>query len=324
MKSYWLTHTPQGVVFETRDLPVPQPGPGQIVVRMHAASMNRGELLGAIARHRADTAKPAGSDGAGEVHAVGQGVTGFKVGDRVMIRARGCFAEYVATNAGLASPIPPALDWVQAAAVPVGFITAWEALVQYGRLKAGETALIVGASSGVGVAAIQIAHALGARVIGTTGSQQKLATLRELGADVALCARGNDFSPSVKDVTGGKGADVAVNLVGGTAFPATLRSLADFGRIAIVGYVDGVLTTELDLEAVHGKRLEIFGISNSPLTPAMRIDATAGFNRDVLPALADGRIKPVVDSVFALDDIVAAKARVDSGALIGKVVLRFD
>jgi NADPH:quinone reductase-like Zn-dependent oxidoreductase len=125
-------------------------------------------------------------------------------------------------------------------------------------------------------------------------------------------------------MTGGKGVDLAVNLVGGTVFAACQRSLANFGRLAIVGYVDGVMTTPLDLEAAHGKRHEIFGISNAPLAPAMRAEATRGFNRDVMPAIADGRIVPVVDRVFPFDQLPAAKAYVDAGAQIGKVVIRLD
>lgn len=324
MKSFWITHAGDGAVLETREVPVPQAGRGQLVVRVRAASLNRGELLGTISRHRADHAKPAGSDAAGEVHAVGEGVTTFKPGDRVMVRGRGCFAEYVVTDAGLASPIPAQLSWEQAAAVPVAFITAWEATIEYGRLKCGEALLIAGVSSGVGVAALQIGKAIGARVLGVSGSPQKLATLRDLGLDVAICARGTDFSAEAVAATGGRGVDVAVNLVGGTAFRPCQRSLADFGRLAIVGYVDGVMTAELDLEAAHGKRLEIFGVSNSPLSPQMRAAATAGFERDVLPAIADGRIQPIVDRVFPFAELPAAKSYVDANAQIGKVIVRLD
>jgi NADPH:quinone reductase-like Zn-dependent oxidoreductase len=124
--------------------------------------------------------------------------------------------------------------------------------------------------------------------------------------------------------TGGKGADLAVNLVGGTVFDACQKSLANFGRLAVVGYVDGVMTAPLDLEAVHGKRHEVFGISNAPLTPAMRAEATRGFNRDVMPAISDGRIEPVIDRVFPFDELPAAKAYVESNAQLGKVVVRLD
>jgi NADPH:quinone reductase-like Zn-dependent oxidoreductase len=241
-----------------------------------------------------------------------------------MVRARGTFAEYVVVDPALATRVPPQLTWEQAAAIPISYVTAWEALVQFGRLKAGEWLLVAGASSGVGVASIQLGKVLGAKVIGVSTSPQKLARLRELGLDVGVFARGEDFSAQALEATGGKGVDLAVNLVGGTVFGACLRSLGNFGRLAIVGYVDGVMKTELDLEATHGTRLEIFGISNAPLTPAMRAEATVGFNRDVMPAIIDGRIVPVVDRVFAFDELPAAKAYVESGVQIGKVVVRLD
>ena len=324
MKSYWIRHEGKTGVLELREQPIPVPGPGQMLLRVRATSLNRGDLLGAIAFHRAAEGRPAGVDAAGEVNAVGEGVEGFQRGDRVMVRSRGCFAEYVLVDPALATPIPQHLSWEQAAAIPISYITAWEAIVQFGRLKAGEWLLVAGASSGVGVASIQLGKVLGAKVIGTSGSEAKLAKLRELGLDVGIRARGEDFSAQVLEATGGTGVDLAVNLVGGTVFAACQKSLGNFGRLAVVGYVDGVMRTELDLEATHGKRLEIFGISNAPLTPSMRAEATRGFNCDVMPAIADGRIAPVIDRVFRFDELPSAKAYVESDAQIGKVVVRLD
>ncbi len=321
MKSYWIRHEANRAVLELRELPIPEPGPGQMLLRVRATSLNRGDMLGAIAFHRAPEGRPAGVDAAGEVHAVGDGVMDFTRGDRVMARSRGCFAEYVLVDPALATPVPESFSWEQAAAIPISYVTAWEALVQFGRLRADETLLIAGASSGVGVASIQLGKVLGAKVIGISTSPAKLERLRALGLDAAICARGEDFSDRVLAATGGKGADLAVNLVGGTVFAACQRSLGKFGRLAVVGYVDGVMAAPLDLEATHGKRLEIFGISNAPLTPAMRAQATRGFNRDVMPAIADGRIVPVIDRVFPFDRLPEAKAYVESGTQIGKVVV---
>jgi NADPH:quinone reductase len=322
MKSYWIRNDGNKTVLELREAPVPQPGAGQLLLRVRAASLNRGDLLGAIAFHRAAGGRPAGVDAAGQVEALGEGVTEFKLGDRIMVRARGCFAEYVLVDAALATPVPRHLSWEQAAAIPISYVTAWEALMQYGRLKNNEWLLIAGASSGVGVACLQAAKYLGAKVIGVSGTAAKFEKLHALGLDVGICARGEDFSPRVLEATGGKGADLAVNLVGGSVFGACLKSLVNFGRLAVVGYVDGVMKAELDLEATHGKRLEIFGISNAPLTPALRAEATRGFNRDLMPAISDGRIMPVVDRLFPFDELPAAKAYVESGAHIGKVVVK--
>lgn len=324
MKCYWVRHEGNGAILDLRELPIPEPAPGQMLLRVRATSLNRGDLLGAIAFHRAGEGRPAGVDAAGEVYTVGEGVNDFRRGDRVMVRARGCFAEYVLVDPALATPIPPHLSWEQAAAVPISYVTAWEALIQFGRLKVGEWLLVAGVSSGVGVASLQLGKLVGAKVIGVSGSAAKLEKLRELGLDIGIRARGDDFSAGVLEATSGKGADLAVNLVGGTVFAACQKSLGNFGRLAVVGYVDGIMRTELDLEATHGKRLEIFGISNAPLTPAMRAEATRGFNRDVMPAIADGRIVPVIDRVFPFDQLPMAKAYVESDAQIGKVVVRLD
>jgi NADPH:quinone reductase len=321
LKSYWITRTAQGTALEARDVPVPRPGAGEILVRMKATSINRGDILATISRHSADEARPAGVDGAGEVCAVGTDVDGIAPGDRIMLRAKGCLAEYVAADASLVTRAPPNLSWEQAAAVPVVFITAYEALIQFGELRPGEWLLITGASSGVGVAALQTAKLIGARVIGVSGSEEKLVRLKALGLDVGIAAR-QGYAAAVRAATEGHGVDLAVNLVGGSAFPDCLAALADFGRLAVVGYVDGQLRTELDLESVHGKRLQIFGLSNAPLTTAQRAAAQRGFERHVYPALLDGRITPLVDRVFGFDEAVAAKAYVERNALLGKVVVR--
>src|SRR5688572_22424265 len=173
MKAWWIRHDGSDATLELHELPTPKPWPGQVLLRVRATSLNRGDLLGAIAFHRASEGRPAGVDAAGEVHAVGDGVTEFRRGDRVMARGRGCFAEYVLIDPALASPVPANFSWEQAAAIPISYVTAWEALIQFGRLRPGETLLVAGASSGVGVASIQLGNVLGARVIGVSGSPAK-------------------------------------------------------------------------------------------------------------------------------------------------------
>ncbi len=198
----------------------------------------------------------------------------------------------------------------------------YEAVVQFGKLKSGEWMLVTGASAGAGVAAIQIAQVVGARSIGTSGSKDKLEKLKAIGLDVGLHTREPDFSASVREATGGAGADVAVNLVGGSMFPELLRSLARKGRLAIVGYVDNQHHADIDLSAVHANRFEIFGVSNAKVTAEERAHATRGFSRDILPAIESGKVKPVVDKVFSFDELPAAKAHMEANAMVGKIVVK--
>jgi NADPH2:quinone reductase len=321
MKTFYIKSENGGTVMEQREVPLPELQRGEIMVRTRAASLNRGELMASIGLHSLSEARPAGGDGAGEVHAVGEGVSGFKAGDRVLFRARGVFSEYVTVAVEQAVLIPECLSWEQAGGVPTVFVTAYESVRRLGRLQEGNWLLVAGASSGVGVACVQIGKYLGARVIGTSGSGEKLDRLKSLGLDVGILSRGSDFAAQALDATRGKGVDVAVNLVGGTAFPGCLASMANQGRIAIVGYVDGVMKSEIDLESVHGKRLQIFGVSNAHLTAAERAQAMHGFVQEILPGLGDGSIVPVVDRVFPFDDLPAAKAYVESDAQLGKVVV---
>ena len=162
---------------------------------------------------------------------------------------------------------------------------------------------------------------LGAHTIGTSGSTQKLAKLKTIGLDVAIKTRSPDFADEVRAASGG-GANLAVTLVGGSVFPEIMRALARDGRLAIVGYVDGQYHADIDLTAAHVNRLQIFGISNARLTPAERFETTRGFARDILPAIVAGRITPVVDRVFAFDELPAAKAHMDSDSRVGKVVVK--
>src|SRR6185436_1509469 len=225
MKCYYLAAVNGKTVFELREAPVPQPKKGELLVRVRAASLNRGELLASIGFHAVHEARPAGGDCAGEVEAVGEGVTTFRKGDRVMGRARGSFAEYTVMSAEQAAPVPARLTWDEAASIPVAAITAYEAIFAMGRLKAGETLLVVGASSGVGMFAVQAGKFLGAKVIGTSRSADKLAKLKGSGMDVGIEATGGGFADKVLAATDGKGVDLAINLIGGSAFPDCVRSL---------------------------------------------------------------------------------------------------
>jgi NADPH:quinone reductase-like Zn-dependent oxidoreductase len=181
-----------------------------------------------------------------------------------------------------------------------------------------------GVSSGVGVASLQLGKVLGARVIGTSGSAEKLELLRGLGLDVGIPTRAPDFAARVMEATDRHGADLAVNAVGGTVFAENIRALAFQGRLATVGYVDGVVSAEIDLEALHAKRLVLFGVSNKLRTRAQRAAAVPRFVAEVLPHLASGRIRPQIDRVMPLARLPDAKALMESGGHAGKIVLRID
>ena len=318
MKSYWIVQTERGLTLEPRDVPAPKPKEGQLLVKVRASSFNRRELL---TGHGAfdPNGKQAGIECAGEI---ASDAAGFAVGERVMGRCVGGFAEYALMDAREAMRVPARLSWEQAAAIPLAFMVAHDMLVAHGGLERGEWLLITAASSGVGVASLQAGKALGANVIGTSGSAEELAKLEELGLDVGVETRGGGFHEAAMKATAGKGVDLVVNTVGGTVFAECVRTLAFEGRLATVGYLDRTLKAEIDLEALHAKRLHLFGASNKLRPAAERAQTVRAFEKDFLPYFADGRIVPVVDRVFAFADLAAAHVYFDWGAIVGKVVVR--
>ena len=323
MQSWWMQMTDSGTTLDLRDSPVPSAGPGQLLVRLHAAALNRGEFLLAHGLHgQPGSWKAIGSEGAGEIVTLGAGVAGFDVGDRVMGRCAAAFSQYAVMEANEAMAVPANLSWEQAASIPLAFLVAFDMLVLHGRLKAGEWLLVNGVSSGVGVASLQLGKALGASVIGTSGSAEKLASLAPLGLDVALCTRQPDFAPAVLTATGKRGADLIVNTVGGSVFAEDVRALAFEGRLATVGYVDGVVQAEIDLASLHAKRLTLFGVSNKLRSKAQRSAAVPRFVAEVVPLIASGLIEPRIDRVVDFARLADAKARMEDGAHVGKIVLR--
>jgi NADPH:quinone reductase-like Zn-dependent oxidoreductase len=320
MRAWWLNTDDTQARTELREAPVPEPGPRQLLVRVRAAGLNRGEfIIGGLTR--AGSAKPLGLEGAGEVVRAGAEASRFAVGARVMGRFPGAMAEYVLANEVDAMPVPEDLSWEQAGALPTTYMTAFDMLVLQGGLRAGGWLLVTGASSGVGVASLQIAKALGAKVIGTSGSRDKLARLQALGLDVAICTRGSDFHAQVMDATGGAGVNLVVNNVGGTVFAECVRCMAFEGRLATVGYVDGVLKAEIDLQALHAKRLVLFGVSQKMTTPAQKAEGVRRFSEEMLPLVAQGKLRPLVDRVFSFEELPAARALMEANAHVGKIVI---
>jgi len=306
---------------ELREIEVPKPAADQILIRVRAAGLNRGEFILGHGLHQSGSAKQIGMEAAGEVVACGEQITEFKVGDRVMGRCPGAFAEFALIPGREALLMPPSLTWEQAAAVPLTSMVVFDMLVVQGQLKAGEWVLIPGVSSGVGVTALAMAKALGAKVIGTSGSQSKLDQLKPLGLDLGICTRLPNFYNAVMQATNDKGVDLVVNTVGGSVFAECIRALAFQGRLATVGYVDGVLKAEMDIEALHAKRLKLFGVSNKFRNADQRAESTPIFKKQILPLMAQGKCLPMVYQVYPFNQLLEAKALMDSSQHLGKIVL---
>jgi len=325
VRSCWVLAADGATSLEFREVPEPRAAPGEIVLRVRAAGLNRGELIAGSVMH-GGPAKHGGTEAAGEVEAVGEGVSGIRPGDRIMGRVLsrtrgGSFARYAAMDAAEAMPVPARLTWEQAAAIPVSFLVTYDALVAYGRLQRDEWVLVTGVSSATGVACLQTAKCLGARVAGTSGSAAKLERLKAIGLDTGIVGRGAPFAAEVLAATGGTGADLAVNCVGGSVFAECVRSLAFGGRLATVGYVDGVFDATIDLRTLHANRLVVYGVSNSRLSLEGRAASVRGFTRDVLPAVAEGRLTPLIDRAYDFEELPAAKRYMESGAQVGKIVI---
>jgi NADPH:quinone reductase len=322
MKSHWMQVADGVATLELKDTPKPQTGPAQLLVRMRAASLNRGEFILAHGLHsKGAGAKAIGMEAAGEVVACGVGVTQFKPGDRVMGRCPGAFAEYAVMDEREAMPVPANLSWQQAASIPLVFLVVYDMLVLQGKLKPDDWLLVAGVTSGVGVGSLQLAKALGAHVIGTSGSAAKLERLKVLGLDVGLNTRGPDFHDAVLSATGGKGVNLVVNAVGGSVFAECVKSMAFEGRLATVGYVDGVMGGAMDIEALHAKRLTLFGVSNKLRSADQKAQSLPVFRAEVLPLFAQGRITPLVDKAFEFEQLAQAKAFMDGNGQVGKIVL---
>ena len=318
--------TPGGSeVLRYQDVPDPVPGPEDLLVRVHATALNRADILQRMGGYPQPGPKPAhdipGLEFAGEVVQLGDRVQGFGLGDRVMgLLAGGGYAEQVVTHQRLAMKVPDSLSWHEAGATPEVYITAHDALLQCG-LVAGESVLIHAVGSGVGVAAIQIARMMGASlVLGTAGSEEKLARAKALGLDVGANYKTQDFAEVALEATGGRGVDVVLDVIGADYLEKNLRALAPKGRMVIVGLMGGGVA-QANLGMLLQKRLQIRGTTLRGRPLEEKGYATRAIEKSVLPHLASGRIKVVVDRVFPLAEAAAAQEYMASNQNFGKVVL---
>ncbi len=323
MKAVRIVPGAAGGSLVIHEVPTPAPRAGEVLVRVMASGLNRGEI-NLVRNARSGDPKPAGVEFAGVVAQVGAGVVNVCEGDRVMGHGPGGQAEYVVADARAVMPVPQGLSWVEAAAFPNVFITAHDALVTNGRFKAGDTVLVNAASSGIGLAAIQIAAKLGAKqVLATSRSADKAARLREYGVDCPIDLSSQDQLEMVHAATGGRGVDVIVDSVGGTVFETNLRCLAVQGRLVNLGRM-GSSTAQIDLTELWLKRLHLIGVTFRTRTEEERLACIEACARDVLPLLAEGRIKLPVERVYAMDELAQAHAYMETNQHFGKLVLALD
>lgn len=328
MKAIVIVPGDKGGTLELRDVREPQPQPGQVLIRVKASALNRADLYqrqGGYPTAATGAAAPAvviaGLEAAGEVAALGEGVSGFTVGDRAMTMCFGGYAEYVAVDHRIVVKVPDRLSWQEAAAIPVAYMTEHDALITNARFQCGESVLINAASSGVGVAAIQLAKLFGARpVIGVSGDSDKLEKLKPLGIDYGINYRNDNFADAVLKITDGNGVDIILDHVGASQFKDNLRCMALRGRLVSVGRLGGQ-SSEVNLDYLALRRLQVIGVTFRTRTMDERAEIARRFTSDVLPALADGRLKPIIDKVFPLKDALAAQEYLAENTLLGKIVL---
>jgi len=303
---------------------MPELKPGEILIRVHAAGVNRPDVFQRLGQY---PVPPGASDlpgleVAGEIVDGDLGDSGFKRGDLVCALVQGGgYAEYCAAPLAQCLPVPQGLSALEAAALPETFFTVWSNVFQRGALGEGETLLVQGGSSGIGTTAIQLAKALGHRVFATAGSADKCRACEDLGAERAINYKTEDFAPIVKELTGGKGVDVVLDMVGGDYVAREVSCLADDGRIVIIALLGGA-KANVDLGQVLRRRLTITGSTLRPRPVAFKARIARELRERVWPLLAAGQIKPVIYKTFPLEEAAAAHTLMESSAHVGKIMLR--
>lgn len=308
----------------TRALPAPKAG--EVLIRVAAAGVNRPDVLQRLGRY---PVPPGASDlpgleVAGTIVAVGERVTRWKEGDRVCALTNGGgYATYCLAPAGSCLPLPRGLSALEAASLPETLFTVWSNVYDRAGLAAGESLLVQGGSSGIGVAAIQMAAARGHTVYATAGSSEKCAACERLGAKRAIHYRTEDFEAVIKDATAGRGVDVILDMVGGDYVPKELKSLADGGRIVFIAFLGGAKAT-VDLNELMRRRLTMTGSTLRPRSDDFKAGIAAALEREIWPLIDAGRIRPVIHATFPLAEAARAHALMESGQHIGKIMLAVE
>jgi len=310
-------------VLEAVTLPTPAPADGEVLIKVAAAGVNRPDVLqrmGAYPPPKGHSPLP-GLEVSGEIVAVGAGVARWTGGEMVCALVNGGgYAEYCLADAGSVLPIPKGIDLVQAAGLPETSLTVWNNVFDRGGLKSGEWLLVHGGTSGIGVAAIQMAKAAGAKVIATAGSDAKCQRMRELGADVVVNYKSEDFVAAAKTATAGKGVDVILDMVGGDYIEKDIAAAAEDGRIVFIAFLGGA-EAKVNFARVMMKRLTLTGSTLRARTAAVKAGFARAVEANIWPLIEAGRIKPVLDSTWPLAQAGEAHRRMEQGQHIGKIIL---
>lgn len=303
--------------------PVPRPGPGEVLIRVHAAGVNRPDVLQRTGRYPLPPGASSilGLEAAGEVVALGEAVDTILVGDPVTaLVAGGAYADYVAAPAGQCLPVPPGLRFAEAATLPETWFTVWANLTDLAKAQSGETLLVHGGTSGIGTTAIDYARVRGLEVIVTCGTDAKCKAALALGAHHAINYNSGDFAPIVRDLTGGRGVDIVLDMVGGEYFPRNLASLRDGGRHISIAFQKGN-RLELDIAFLMRKHLLVTGSLLRPRSVAEKTAIAQALRREIWPLFADGTLKPHLFREFPLEQADDAHRLMESGGHIGKIAL---
>lgn len=321
MKSIAIREPGGPDVLVPAEIETPVPGHGEILIRVAAAGVNRPDTIQRMGLYPPPPGAPAtpGLEVAGEVVETGAGVTRWRVGDKVCALVGGGYAEYCLAHESHALPVPKGFSMVEAAALPETFFTVWTNVFERGALKPGETFLIHGGTSGIGTTAIQLASIFGSTVIATAGSAEKCRACEKLGAH-AVNYREQDFVEEVKRLTGGRGADVILDMVGGDYIQRNIQAAATDGRIVSIAFLNGS-TAEVNFMPVMLKRLTLTGSTLRPRSIEEKAALAAALEAKVWPLLDAGRVKPLIDKVFPLEQAADAHALMEKSSHIGKIVL---